>query len=154
MFKKIKVDTDYVDWMLSILEDSGVDYELGSSEFIEIDGEPIELQVVYIDSDTFCNLKRPEKSNCINSHSKMKTISRFFVTFAEEIECGKNTFYEYSSADVIAEFDLYEDAYNLFATIEKSKPIRTVIIVEHIADAKITDNIKLIDGKTYWVAAE
>ena len=57
-------------------------------------------------------------------------------------------------ADVIDEFDSYEEVFNLFEKIEKSKPLKTVIIVERIADTEITDKTQLIDGKTYWVAAD
>lgn len=76
----------------------------------------------------------------------------------QSAECMKITcvllVYEYTLADVIDEFDSYEEAFNLFENIEKADPLQTVIIVERIADTEITDKTQLIAGKTYWVAAE
>lgn len=57
-------------------------------------------------------------------------------------------------ADVIDEFDSYEEAFNLFEKIEKADPLQTVIIVERIADTEITDKTQLVECKTYWVAAD
>ncbi len=153
-FEKLKVAADYMDCLINKLEDNGIRYGLGLSEFVNVAGKAIELQVVYIDLETVSKFRKPAKSDGIYSHSKMKSVSRFFVTLAKEIVCCENVLYEYTLADVIDEFDSYEEAFNLFEKIEKSNPLKTVIIVERIADTEITDKTQLVDGKTYWVTAD
>lgn len=153
-FMKLKVESDYMDSFVTTLENNNIRYGLGLSEFIDVDGKTVELQTVYIDMNTVGKIRTSEKSDGIYSHTKMKSVSRFFVCFAKEIVCCENVFYEYTLADVIDEFDSYEEAFNLFEKIEKADPLQTVIIVERIADTEITDKTHLVEGKTYWVAAD
>lgn len=153
-FMKLKVESDYMDSFVTTLENNNIRYGLGLSEFIDVDGKTVELQTVYIDMNTVGIIRTSKKPNGIYSHAKMKSVSRFFVCFAKEIVYCENVFYEYTLADVIDEFDSYEEAFNLFEKIEKADPLQTVIIVERIADTEITDKTQLVEGKTYWVAAD
>lgn len=153
-FMKLQVELDYMDSFITKLEDDNIRYGLGLSEFVDVDGKTVELQTVYVDMNTVNEIRNHKKSDGIYSHAKMKSVSRFFVTLAKEIVCCENVFYEYTLADVIDEFDSYKEAFNLFEKIEKTDPLQTVIIVERIADTEITDKTQLINGKTYWVAAD
>ena len=153
-FMKLKVESDYMDSFVTTLESKNIRYGLGLSELIDVDDKTVELQTVYIDMNTVGIIRTSEKPDGIYSHTKMKSVSRFFVCFAKEIVCCENVFYEYTLADVIDEFDSYEEAFNLFEKIEKADPLQTVIIVERIADTEITDKTQPVEGKTYWVATD
>lgn len=118
-FMKLKVESDYMDSFVTALENKNIRYDLGLSEFADIDGKIAELQTVYIDMNTVSEIRSPKKSDGIYSYAKMKSVSKFFVTLAKAIVCCENVFYEYTLADVIDEFDSYEEAFNLFKKLKK-----------------------------------
>lgn len=152
-YEKIKVESGYADSLICKLEESNVRFELGPSEKIEIDGETVELQTIYIDLNTVSKLRKPRKSDGIYCHSKMHCISNFFVTAVHESNDSGILFYKYTSDDVIATFDNKEEAVSLLKMIEKANPLSDVVVVEHIADADITNEIQLEVGKIYWGTA-
>ena len=152
--EKIKVESGYADSLICKLEESNVRFELGPSKKIEIDGETVELQTIYIDLNTVSKLRKPRKSDGIHSHSKMEVISKYYLTLAKPIFSFGAWYWEYTLSDVIAEVETKEEALTLLEMINKTNPLYDVIVAEHYADAEITSEIQLAAGKTYWSEIE
>lgn len=77
----------YMDSFVTTLENNNIRYGLGLSELIDVDGKTAELQTVYIDMNTVGKIRTSKKPDGIYSHTKMKSVNRFFVCFAKEIVC-------------------------------------------------------------------
>ena len=149
-YEKIKVNSNCVDSFIHRLRNGKVRFELGPSEAYMIDGKAAKLQTIYVDLNTISELRKPRKSDGIYCHSKMNCISKFFVTVVHESDDSDILFYKYISDDVIAMFDNKEEAVSLLKMIEKANPLSDVVVVEHIADADITNEVQLEDNKIYW----
>ena len=149
-YEKIKIHSNRVDSFIRRLRNSKIRFELGPSEAYMIDGDAAKLQTIYVDLNTVSELRKPRKTDGIYCHTKMNCISKFFVTVVYESDDIGMLYYKYTSDDVIAAFDNNEEAVSLLKMIEKANPLSDVVVVEHIADADITNEVQLEDNKIYW----
>lgn len=145
-FEKIKVycDERYDDFIKEMNE-LKIDYFMGSLEKVNIDGDDVNIQTIYIRIDfeyelSFVKKIEKERSN-IYQFSRMKKISRYHIVFPDVDVDGCDVKLTYTNLNIIAVFDSLDCAKETYYAIKKENNNEVnVAFILHITDAELGEN--------------
>lgn len=149
-FEKIKVfcDESYDDFIKE-MDELRIDYFMGPLEKVNIDGDDVYIQTIYIRIDfefelSFVKKIEKERSN-IYQFSRMKKINDYCLVFPDAEMNGSEVTLTYTNLDIIAVFDSLDCAKETYYAVKKENNNEVnVAIMLHILDAELGENYSAI----------
>ncbi len=149
-FEKIKVYRDErFDDFIKEMDELEIDYFMGQIEKINIDGDEVNIQTIYIRIDfelelSFVKKIEKERSN-IYQFSRMKKISEYCLVFPDAEVNDDDVILSYTDLNIIAVFDSLNYAKETYYAVKKENNNEVnVAIMLHILDAELGENYSAV----------
>lgn len=149
-FEKIKVycDESYDD-LIKEMDELKIDYFMGPLEKVNIDGNDVNIQTIYIRIDfefehSFVKKIEKERSN-IYQFSRMKKIKDYCLVFPDAEVNDDDVILTYTNLNIIAVFDSLDCAKETYYAVNKENNNEVnIAIMLHILDAELGENYSTI----------